>query len=289
MIDLNSPFLPLLVFGGPYSNLQATQALQAEAHRRDIPPERIICTGDIVAYCADPEKTTRTIRDWGIRAIQGNCEEQLAVAGDDCGCGFEEGTACDRLAKSWYEYANSRLSPDCRRWMGNLPMALDLQFNECRVKVVHGGVRQINRFLFESDTSALSDELAWSGTDLVVAGHCGLPFVRTIGPRTWFNPGVIGMPANDGTPRGWYGLIEAADPVLPQRGLRLSVHALNYDYASAAAAVRAEGYAEPYAAALISGIWPSHDVLPEQERAETGKPLSARRWTIDVLQTQAAP
>ena len=65
----------LLVFGGPYSNLAATMALQARARELDIPAERIICTGDIVAYCAEPEQTIELIRDWGIHGVMGNCEE----------------------------------------------------------------------------------------------------------------------------------------------------------------------------------------------------------------------
>ena len=40
---------PLLCFGGPYSNLQALQAMLAEARRLGIPPERMLCTGDVVA------------------------------------------------------------------------------------------------------------------------------------------------------------------------------------------------------------------------------------------------
>lgn len=32
----------LLVFGGPYSNLEATEAILKEAHRRAIVPENII-------------------------------------------------------------------------------------------------------------------------------------------------------------------------------------------------------------------------------------------------------
>ncbi|MGC8470117.1 MAG: hypothetical protein ACP5NI_09465, partial [Acetobacteraceae bacterium] len=46
---------PVLVFGGCASNLQATEALFAEARRLGVPPARMICTGDIVAYGADPE------------------------------------------------------------------------------------------------------------------------------------------------------------------------------------------------------------------------------------------
>jgi hypothetical protein len=44
---------PLLVFGGPYSNLEATAAILAEACRRAIPSGNILCTGDLAAYCAD--------------------------------------------------------------------------------------------------------------------------------------------------------------------------------------------------------------------------------------------
>ena len=49
---------PILVFGGPYSNLRATQAMRARAEELGIPPSSTICTGDVVAYCAEPEETT---------------------------------------------------------------------------------------------------------------------------------------------------------------------------------------------------------------------------------------
>jgi len=48
---------PVLLFGGPYSNLQATRALRAEATRLGIAPDHVICTGDVVAYCADSAAT----------------------------------------------------------------------------------------------------------------------------------------------------------------------------------------------------------------------------------------
>ena len=40
---------PLLVFGGPYSNLEITEAILAEARRRAIPSGNILCTGDLAA------------------------------------------------------------------------------------------------------------------------------------------------------------------------------------------------------------------------------------------------
>ena len=66
------PDHPLLVFGGPYSNLQATEAIRAEAERLAIPTGNVICTGDVIAYAADPEPASVLIRDWGIAVVAGN-------------------------------------------------------------------------------------------------------------------------------------------------------------------------------------------------------------------------
>ena len=115
---------PLLVFGGPYSNLRALTALRARAEELGIPASHCICTGDVVAYCAEPEEATAAIRSWGCHVVAGNCEEQLAAGAADCACGFEAGSECERLAKGWYPFANARISPASRAWMADLPKAL---------------------------------------------------------------------------------------------------------------------------------------------------------------------
>lgn len=72
---------PILIFGFPYSNLAATRAMRERAEELGIPPERTLCTGEVVAYCAQPEETVALIRDWGIAVVQGNCEESLGLGG----------------------------------------------------------------------------------------------------------------------------------------------------------------------------------------------------------------
>ena len=118
---------PVLVFGGPYSNLRALAALRQRADELGIPASHCICTGDVVAYCAEPEETTAAIRDWGCHVIAGNCEEQLAAAAHDCACGFEEGSECDRLAKGWYPFANARMSAAEPRLDGRFAEGADLR------------------------------------------------------------------------------------------------------------------------------------------------------------------
>ncbi len=260
--------MPVLVFGGPYSNLQATEALLAEAVRRGIAPENIICTGDVVAYAADPQACCDLIRTSDMAVVMGNCKEALAAGAEDCCCGFDADSECAALSSQWYAYTSSRVDRRTCDWMATLPARLDLQIGGTRLAVIHGGNREIARFLFASQDEALRQELDWAGADGVIAGHCGLPFTRMLDGRLWHNPGVIGMPANDGTPRVWCSLLTPTDT-----GLTIEPIALAYDHAGAAARMRAEGLPEGYATCLETGIWPSEDVLPSSERAAGGTAL----------------
>ena len=256
---------PALLFGGPYSNFQATQALFAEARRLGIPNHRIVCTGDVVAYGADAARTLDLVIASGIAVVMGNCEESLATGQDDCGCGFEDGTACAVLSRDWFAHASAQVTPAHRKWMAALPRRLTIETGGRRLAVVHGGAAVVNRFIFASASDeTLGDEIAASGCGGVVAGHCGLPFTRHPGGALWHNPGAIGMPADDGTRRVWYSL-------LTQDTVRHC--ALEYDWAAAAAAMRQAGLAPAYAEALETGCWPSDDVLPAAERAHRGQPL----------------
>ena len=259
----------VLIFGGPYSNSAALIALRRRARELAVPADRCFCTGDVVAYGGEPEETVDILRDWGCHVIAGNCEEQLAMQASDCGCGFQAGSTCDRLSKGWYAFANQRISRASRSWMAGLPKVLSFSEGGLSFRVVHGTEALISRFVFASDHNVIAQELDRTGADVIVAGHCGLPFIKKLGRCAWFNPGVIGMPANDGTPDGWYGVIAAG-----RGGVTLATQRLAYDFHAAADAMLREGYADAYAQAITTGLWPSLDVLPDLERAATGQKLA---------------
>lgn len=274
---------PVLVFGGPYGNLQATDAVLAAAHQHGIAPQRIVCTGDLVAYCGDPVATIARIRDAGIHVVMGNCDEQLATGAADCGCGFPEGSSCDRLSSAWFACVDRAVGAADRGWLAGLPRHLDALVGGRRLRVVHGGVGAINQFVFA--TTPLAEKrrqlalVAADGCDGIVGGHSGMPFTQVIDGRLWHNAGVVGMPANDGTARGWYSVLT------PARGaLEISHHAFAYDHEAAMAAMARGGYPAEYRAALASGIWPSGDVLPAHERTVQGAALQPAcvRWLAAV-------
>lgn len=269
-VDLGNLELPILVFGGPYSNLAATAAMRAKADELGIPADRVICTGDIVAYCGEPRQTVDLIRDWGIHNVMGNCEESLADDADDCGCGFEPGSSCSVLSVQWYRYASAEVTLEQRRWMAKLPRQLDFTAGGLHFRVVHGSHDNINEFVFPStDTGLKNKGIRASGADCIIGGHCGIPFGQNLQQGSWLNSGVIGMPANDGTADGWYMLLDKGDPVTC-RWSRLS-----YDYEQSSRSTMDAGMVE-YGEALASGLWPSMDVLPVIERQQQGVPIEER-------------
>lgn len=270
---------PLLICGGAYGNLEALEAMLAEAAQRHIPAHRIIHSGDAIAYCADGVAVAARLAASGIHCLQGNVEQQLAQGADDCGCGFETGAACDVLSMAWYNHARRTLPDHLRSWMGGLPSHLRFRLGGKTFLVVHGGVRRINRFIFASHKEdRFEEELAETECDAVIGGHCGLPFTRLIGSRLWHNSGALGMPANDGTSRVWFSVLSPHDD-----GLLISHHPLQPRHDITAAKMARAGLPEAYGKALGSGLWPSLDILPETEKAATGQMLHSRSylWRAD--------
>ena len=260
---------PVLVFGGPYSNLPATRALKDQAEMLAIPPQRVICTGDVVAYCAEPQETARMVYTWQVPVVMGNCEQALADNAPDCGCGFGEESTCSRLSVEWYRYADACISMETRNWMASLPGRIRFTLGGKSFLVVHGGIDRINRFLFFSNAKEIGDELSRAAADVVLAGHCGIPFGRRFGRKSWLNAGAIGMPANDGTADGWYMLLE------PRGGqLQATWHRLGYAARTSQRRMSEAGLKSGYAETLVSGIWPSQDILPPEERSQKGTALS---------------
>ena len=276
--DLGELNGPVLCFGGPYSNAQATEALLAEAQARDIPPQRIICTGDVVAYGGDPGKTVDLIRGAGVHVVMGNCEEAVGFGADDCGCGFEEESECAVWSRAWYAHAADTLDDDAKAWMRGLPRRLGFALAGRRFAVIHGGAENISEYIFASTPTEAKtrsferldrEDPPGEPVDGVIAGHSGLPFSAFPGHRLWHNAGAIGMPANDSTARGWFSIL---DPV--GGGIDITFYPLDYDHRAAARALRAQIPDLPYAKTLEDGLWPNMAVMPEAERGRRGRPLA---------------
>ncbi|WP_411029418.1 metallophosphoesterase family protein [Spongiimicrobium sp. 3-5] len=260
----------LLLFGGVYSNYQALEQLMQVALENGIEPENCICTGDIVGYCAQPQETVALFRAWGAQSIAGNVELQLADGAEDCGCDFIQGGRCDGFSKLWYPFAKSRLSKESIDWMANLPDHLTFNYAGKHFTVVHGSYTNTSQFVFDS-TPAKIKKLSFktAKTDAIIAGHSGLPFYQKIEDFAWINPGVIGMPANDGTPKTWYVIMEEI-----KGRLTYSYKNLEYNHYKAHQLMIDENLPQEYADTLLSGIWDNMEILPHNEKQLQGIPYN---------------
>jgi len=185
-VDLGDIQGPILIFGGAYFNLEATQALIDAANANRILAEQCIFTGDRIAYCGNPSETQNLLRDFGCPMIKGNCEIELAAGSDTCGCGFEAGSTCDLLSRGWYAFANQQVSANQRQFMGALPDHLIFTHYGKRYIVLHGGYSHVSQFLFpttpDPDFIHVINEIErdFGAYDGVIAGHSGIPFHKCI-------------------------------------------------------------------------------------------------------------
>jgi len=249
---------PLMIFGGVYSNGPAIRAFVDH-----LDGGQAICTGDIVAYAADAQAAVDAVRRLECPVVAGNCERQIGDGADACGCGFQEGTACDLASGAWYAHANRQLDADAKAWMRKLPDIGVLAHQGTRYAVIHGGARENNRFLWPSTPDEVfRGEIAYLESLVgpiggVLAGHSGIAFQRVIDGKLWLNAGALGMPPHDGRPETRYAVLDHGSAVIER---------LTYDVGTARAAMEGAGLMQGYEAGLVSGIWPSEDVLPAELR-----------------------
>ncbi|MBV2360825.1 metallophosphatase family protein [Thalassococcus sp. CAU 1522] len=256
-----------LVFGGVYSNRQALAALRARAGALGVGRGDVVCTGDVVAYGADPLGCVAAMRDWDVACIAGNVEKQLGTGAGDCGCGFAEGTVCDRLSAGWFGFADAACGAAQRGWMAALPDLVRFDWRGRRCVALHGGVSDVARFLWPASPEAeFLEELSLvrslcGDIDVVFAGHCGVAFQRAIDGVLWVNAGAIGLPPDDGRAQTRFALLHGDG--------RITLERLDYDHRAARAAMVAAGLVQGYHDALVSGRWPSSDVLPPVMRNQS--------------------
>ncbi len=268
----------ILVFGGVYSNFQALSALKSWAEENMYSPEQIICTGDVVGYCAEPQACVDLVSHWNIHCIAGNVEIQLRNGDLDCGCNFNEDSTCDIYSKQWYPFAQQHVDEVGVNWMKQLPDHLIVDFAGLKWGVIHGTSSETAQFVFKSnpwsDKQSSFDQL---NVNHILAGHCGLPFHDSQFEHSWINSGAIGMPANDGTDRVWFCTIQDVGS-----HLQLEYHTLDYDMHETASFIRELHLPAVYAMTLLTGFWDSTDILNEEETKLTGIPIGLDQKAIHL-------
>lgn len=256
----------ILLFGGVYSNLQALEKIKQISETLNIAPENCICTGDIIGYCAQPEESLQLFKLWGAQSIVGNVEIQLRDNENDCGCDFREGSRCDGFSQLWYPYAQSKLTKNSLEFIATLPDHITFNFCGNATTIVHGSYTNVSEFIFKSTPWEIKQKsFLETQSSVIIAGHCGLPFKDELNNKKWINPGVIGMPANDGEPHVWYAIMEE------KNGKMIVTHyTMKYNHQLTSQLMKNGLLPEEYARTIITGIWDNTEILPAVESGMQG-------------------
>lgn len=261
--DLGTLDHNLVLFGGVYSNYQALTALLDWSQSQGFGADQMICTGDIVAYCADAAVSVEAMQRSNIATIAGNCEKQLAARAQDCGCGFETGSVCDVLSVGWFSHADNTLDDAARQYIGTLPDWITFRHFGKKYVAVHGGASRVNAFLWpiQSDNDLLNEinvvRAKIGAVDGVICGHSGIAFSRMVDGVHWINAGAIGLPPHDGRTLTRFATLANG---------HVKHNRLEYDFERARGAMINAGLTQGYHETLVSGVWPSEDVLPPELR-----------------------
>jgi predicted phosphodiesterase len=256
-------FRRVALFGGIYSNhLALGEALRIARARG---AEAVVAMGDFGAFGPHPDRTVEILRAERLPAIQGNYEESLSSAADDCHCGYTD-PRDNHYAQISYDYTRDRTSREHKAWMGTLPGHARLTVGGRRVLLCHGSPRKINEFLWASTTPEpfIRKLLRDFDADVVACTHTGIPWQRFVGDgRGVVNVGALGRPANDGRTNVWFTMLEAAED-----GMRAEPVPVPYDHERLAREMRDEKLPEEFVETILTGWWTTClEILPQKERA----------------------
>jgi predicted phosphodiesterase len=250
-------------FGGVYNNYLALEAALHDIRRRGV--DAIFCLGDLGAFGPHPDRVFPLLHQYDVQCLQGNYDDSIGHALDDCQCGYTD-PRDNYFAQLSYDYTLAHTSDENRAWLRTLPRERRLVLAGHRLLLCHGSPRRVNEFLWESTSSThFLEHLACEHqADWILATHTGIRWQQPLGGGGRFvNVGVLGRPENDGRTNVWYALLEQRGDA----GLDVEFVPVDYDHVRLAREMAAEGIPSEFQQTVLTGWWTTClEVLPSRER-----------------------
>jgi len=230
----------IAIFGDVHGNKHALDAVLPDIAAQQ--PDRLYCLGDLVGYGAFPNEVTECIASRGIPTVMGNYDDGVGFERDDCGCAYK--TEADReLGQRSLAWSKAHTKAENKAHLRAYAPEVRFQAGGRRVLLVHGSPRRMNEYLFEDRPDSSFERLAaFAEADVIVFGHTHVPYTKRVGGVLFVNAGSVGKP-KDGDPRACYVVVDVT-----AKGVDVTFHRVPYDVAAAAAAVRASGLPDKFAA-----------------------------------------
>lgn len=249
-------------FGGIYNNYLALKAAIDDARRRGV--DAMFCLGDMGAFGPHPDRVFPLLAGNAVQCVQGNYDDSIGNALDDCQCGYTD-PRDNHFAQLSYDYTLANTADANRAFLRELPKQIRCELGTMRLLLCHGSPRKTNEFLWESTTSThfLASLADTHQADVIAATHTGIKWHRPLGDdRHFVNVGALGRPENDGAQHVFYTLLE-----VEQGRLRVEFAPVDYDYRRLAREMAAERLPDEFIETVVTGWWTTClEVLPSKER-----------------------
>ena len=159
----------------------------------------IICLGDLVGYGPHPNEVVSFIKKKNILCIKGNYDASVV----DGSYTFIRETETNSFSLPW---CVNELRAENKYFLDNLPLSITMEFNNKKIKFVHGSPNKINEYLFENEENTKNVMLNLE-EDILVCAHTHIPSVKSFNDKLFINCGSVGKP-KIGVPDSTYCLLE---------------------------------------------------------------------------------
>jgi predicted phosphodiesterase len=246
-----------------HGNLPALDAVLADiAARGDI--DAVYHLGDLVGYSPWPNEVVERLRSEAIAGVAGNYDSTVATAYKHCGCRSENAQQ-EALAHASYAWTLAHVSAETRRFLGGLPMRLDLRplgghVAGPTITLVHATPPSNLVYVTEDRPDAflakMAEQAGLQAGDVLCFGHTHKPWSRVVDGVTYVNTGSVGRP-KDGDPRAGYVVVEFSEPQAgassATAAARVAIQRVAYDVDKAARGVIDAGLPAEFAEFLRRG------------------------------------
>jgi putative phosphoesterase len=230
--------LKIAVISDVHGNLEALQSALSDIDDKKI--DTIVCLGDLVGYGPFPNQVVELIRSRAIINILGNydaavLEEKFNYIRDN------------EVNKFCMPWAVRELKDNNRKYLETVPRNIVFEFQNKKIRFVHGSTRKINEYLPENSKNA-EEVMESLDEDILFCGHTHIPYIKKYGEKVLCNDGSVGKP-KIGRPNGTYIIVDVLkDKVSSQ------IIEFQYDYKKTVQAMKEKHIHTSCIKNILSGI-----------------------------------
>ena len=192
----------IAVLSDIHANIQALEAVLRDCVRLGVDEYWLL--GDYVDYGASAVETVTVLSSLNAKYI---------IAGNHDACLYNSNVrqSVTPHGKLSCEYTKRTVdeNPEVFEWLKSIAGTPMIHIPERRTLLVHGTPEDPywGKFLPDSDTGLLFDEMERRDVDLMLTGHSHISFIITMKGKTIVNPGSVGQPRN-GYPQAQYAVLD---------------------------------------------------------------------------------